>query len=166
MSGRPTISAPSGGASRTRISPAPGGAPPTPSATNRPRPDPVIFPRGLSATRSGEPESEHVCPQSPAHPFRPPRRRRPAGLPGHGGRRRGGRRDHRRGGHHRQGRRRRGRRGHPGRGQEGREEEAGRLGSVDKVTYPEAHGSDKNEADVAVRGLVVSGGQSAAMLEL
>lgn len=40
------------------------------------------------------------------------------------------------------------------------------LGSVDEVPDPESGGSDKDEAEVAVGGLVVSGGQSAAVLEL
>jgi hypothetical protein len=42
----------------------------------------------------------------------------------------------------------------------------GTLGSVDEVPDPESGGSDKDEAEVAVGGLVVSGGQSAAVLEL
>ncbi len=41
-----------------------------------------------------------------------------------------------------------------------------RLGHVDEVPCPQPYGSDKNEADIAVGGLVVSGGQSAAVLEL
>lgn len=40
------------------------------------------------------------------------------------------------------------------------------LGPVDEVPYPQPYGSDKNEADIAVSGLVVSGCQSAAVLEL
>jgi hypothetical protein len=43
---------------------------------------------------------------------------------------------------------------------------AGALGSVDEVPDPESGGSDKDEAEVAVGGLVVSGGQSATVLEL
>ena len=39
------------------------------------------------------------------------------------------------------------------------------LGSVDEVPDPEPSGGDEDEADVAVGGLVVSGGQSAAVFE-
>ena len=40
------------------------------------------------------------------------------------------------------------------------------LGPVDEVPDPYSGGGDEDEADVAVGGLVVSGGQSAAVLEL
>ena len=40
------------------------------------------------------------------------------------------------------------------------------LGSVDEVPDPQSGGGDEDEADVAVGGLVVSGGQSSAVLEL
>ena len=40
------------------------------------------------------------------------------------------------------------------------------LGSVDKMPDPQTGGCDKDEGDIAVGGLVVSGGQSAAVLEL
>ena len=40
------------------------------------------------------------------------------------------------------------------------------LGSVDEVPHPKTEGCNEYEADVAVGGLVVSSGQSAAVLEL
>ena len=40
------------------------------------------------------------------------------------------------------------------------------LGSVDEVPDPQSGGGDEDEADEAVGGLVVAGGQSAAVLEL
>ena len=42
----------------------------------------------------------------------------------------------------------------------------GFLGSVDEVPHPKTDGCDEYEADVAVGGLVVSSGESAAVLEL
>jgi hypothetical protein len=38
------------------------------------------------------------------------------------------------------------------------------LGSVDEVPDPKSDGSDEDEAEVAFGGLVVSGGESAAVL--
>ena len=40
------------------------------------------------------------------------------------------------------------------------------LGSVDEVSDPKSGRGDEYEADVAVGGLIVSSGQSAAVLEL
>jgi hypothetical protein len=41
-----------------------------------------------------------------------------------------------------------------------------KLGPVDEVPHPQPDGGDEDEAEIAVGGLVVSGGQSAAVLEL
>ena len=40
------------------------------------------------------------------------------------------------------------------------------LGGVDKVPDPQSDGCDEDEAEEAVGGLVVSGGQSSALFEL
>ena len=48
----------------------------------------------------------------------------------------------------------------------GYDRETQTLGSVDEVPHPKTDGCDEYEADVAVGGLVVSSGQSAAVLEL
>jgi hypothetical protein len=42
----------------------------------------------------------------------------------------------------------------------------GGLGGVDEVPDPQSYGCDEDEAEEAVGGLVISGGESAAVLEL